>query len=883
LRRATYRIQLTPEFGFRRAGLTSDYLDRLGISDLYTSPVLQATKGSNHGYDVVDHAQLSTELGGEAGFAELVEALRRRGMGLTVDIVPNHMAIGGRVNRAWWDVLENGPASVYAAYFDIDWPGDQTRNEPTVLMPVLGDRYGRVLDEGQVKLARRGGTFSISYFEHELPISPRSIDSLIGAAGEAAGSEELKALAADFGGLPHASLTDPAAVKLRHEEKERLAGRLNALLASDPHLEAAVQGAVEAVNRDPDEMDRLLCRQNYRLTYWRVAREELDYRRFFNIETLVGLRVEDDRVFAETHERIGRLVAEHDLDGLRVDHIDGLRDPDGYLQRLRRVAPRTYISVEKILAGEESLPRDWPVEGTTGYDFLGRVTDVLVDPSGEVTLTGCYSRMTGETGVYADVLRESKYQILDDELAPETERLTRLLHRVCEGHRRMRDRTRGEVGRALRAVLVAFPVYRTYVQPDRAIRSEDVAVVATAIERAREVAPDADRELVDFIGELLLLEHPGGLEVEFAQTFPQLSAPVMAKGAEDTAFYRYHRLISLNEVGGDPGRFGRSLADFHAANGRAAAHHPESMLTLATHDTKRGPDVRARISLLSELPDYWEDAVTRWLGLTDHHATESGPDYNTRYLLFQTLVGVWPIGHDRLGAYMAKATKEAKTHTSWADGNPDYDYSLIRFVEGVLDDDAFKGEFRGFMGRQRIVELGRATALTQQALLLTSPGIPDVYQGTESWDDSLVDPDNRRPVDHNALAAELSTAERWAADSLASQYDRAFEGPAKIWLTARLLGHRRDRPELYEAGTYEPLEVGGAKNDHLIAYSRGGVVVLAARHLWKLGGDWADTRVTLPAGRWRPLIGAGPEIDGASLDVGHILGHGPVAVLAREV
>jgi (1->4)-alpha-D-glucan 1-alpha-D-glucosylmutase len=881
LRRATYRIQLTPDFGFRRAGLIADYLARIGISDLYTSPVLQATKGSNHGYDVVGHTQLSRELGGEAGFAEMVAALHRQGMGLTVDIVPNHMAIGGRVNRAWWDVLENGPASVYAAYFDIDWPGEQGRHEPTVLMPVLGDRYGRVLDERQVKLARKGGTFSVSYFEHELPISPRSIDSLIGAAGQASGSEELKALAADFGGLPHASLTDPATVKLRHEEKERLAGRLASLLASDPDLQAAVQEAVDAVNRDPDEMDRLLCRQNYRLTYWRVAREELDYRRFFNIETLVGLRVEDHRVFAETHERIGRLVAENDVDGLRVDHIDGLRDPDGYLQRLRRLAPHAYITVEKILAGEESLPADWPVEGTTGYDFLGRVTDVLVDQPGEVALTSCYSRMTGETGVYADVLRDSKHQILDDELAPEAERLTRILHRVCEGHRRMRDRTRGEVGRSLRAVLVAFPVYRTYVQPDRPNRPEDVAVVAAAVERAREVAPDADRELLDFIGELLLLEHPGSSEVEFAQTFPQLSAPVMAKGAEDTAFYRYHRLISLNEVGGNPGRFGRSLADFHAANGRAATEHPESMLTLATHDTKRGPDVRARISLLSELPDYWEDAVTRWLGLTDHHATESGPDYNTRYLLFQTLVGAWPIGQDRLGAYMAKATKEAKTHTSWADGNPDYDYSLIRFVEGVLDDEAFRREFLGFMARQRIVELGRASALTQQTLLLTSPGIPDVYQGTESWDDSLVDPDNRRPVDHGALASLLSSAERWPADALASHYDRAFEGPAKIWLTARLLGHRRERPELYQEGVYEPLDVSGEKSDHLIAYHRGGVVVLAARHLWKLGGDWADTRVALPAGRWRPLIGAGPETSGAPLDVGAVLGHGPVAVLVR--
>jgi (1->4)-alpha-D-glucan 1-alpha-D-glucosylmutase len=422
-------------------------------------------------------------------------------------------------------------------------------------------------------------------------------------------------------------------------------------------------------------------------------------------------------------------------------------------------------------------------------------------------------------------------------------------------------------------------VYRTYVQPDRALSDSDRAVVSEAVRRAREASPGVDPDLIDFIGELLLLSHPGGAETEFAQMFPQLAAPVMAKGAEDTAFYRYNRLVSLNEVGGDPGRFGRTVADFHQEGEKAARLAPTAMLTLATHDTKRSPDVRARISLLSELPDYWEEAATTWLGLTDHHAGDHGPDYNARYLLFQTLVGVWPIETDRLAAYMAKATKEAKVHTSWSDSNPDYDYQLRKFIEATLGDQPFVDQLSTFLRRQRIVELGRASSLSQQTLLLTCPGVPDLYQGTETWDNSLVDPDNRRPVNYDRLAAELASTDSWRPDCLAVEYDRAAHEQAKLWLTARLLGHRRRRPELYSTGTYEPLEVVGAKAGHLLAFTRGRLAVLVGRHLWRLADDWDDTYVELPAGRWRPVIGAGSEVRGGNHRVGGFLGHGPVAVL----
>lgn len=881
MRRATYRVQLRDGFDFDRAAATAGYLEDLGVSDLYCSPLLQATEGSTHGYDVVDHSRLSAELGGDAGFERLADALRERSLGLTVDIVPNHMAIDGRANRWWWDVLENGPSSLYAANFDIDWPGgDSGRHEPTVLVPVLGDRYGRVLDAGEVRVRRDGGSFSVVYFDHELPLSPRTLDDILSRASEETGSATLAELAAGFATLPHASATDPVTVRLRHDEKERLADRLAALCRTGADLAGAIDRQVDRVNADPDELDRLLRRQNYRLAFWRTAREELDYRRFFNIETLVGLRVEDEQVFADTHEVLARLVRDGQVTGLRIDHVDGLRDPGGYLQRLRRLTPSSYIAVEKILAPGEQLPDTWPVEGSTGYDFITRAANVFVDPAGEEQMTATYTAVTGEPGDYAEVARAAKHQIMREELAPEVERLTRLLHTVCDAHRSQRDRTRGEVREALQALLASFPVYRTYLQPDRPRSDADVDRVRRAVDAAVRDHPSADPELLGFIGDVLVLDRPGAAETEFAQTFPQVSAPVMAKGAEDTAFYRYNRLVSLNEVGGDPGVFGRPLDDFHAASAGSARHRPASMLTLATHDTKRSPDVRARIGLLSELAGPWDAAVRRWVDITDRHAGPAGPDLNARYLLFQTLVGTWPMDTDRLLAYMEKATREAKVHTSWADGDSGYEGALRKFVESSLANGEFLADLGAFLERHLIVERARATSLSMTALLLTCPGIPDIYQGTESWDHSLVDPDNRRPVDFSALAAGLAGVAGWAPDALASGSGDAER--SKLWLTSRLLGHRRRNPELYASASYQKLTVDGSRYGHLIAFARDGLVVLAARHLARLDGDWAGTTVGLPSGRWRTVIGASSaEMPGGAHRVEELLGRGPVAVLER--
>ena len=878
MRRATYRVQLRAEFDFHRAADVAGYLEQLGVSDLYCSPILQAAAGSTHGYDVVDHSRLSSDLGGEAGFERLTAALEQRSLGMTVDIVPNHMATDGPANRWWWDVLENGPSSLYAGHFDIDWPGESSRNEPTVLVPVLGDRYGRILEAGQLAVRRNAGTFSVSYFDHELPLSPRTVDDILARAAEETGAQALSELAGAFAALPHASATDPVTVRLRHEEKERLADRLAALCRTEDDLAAAVDRQVGRVNADPDELDRLLCRQNYRLAFWRTAQEDLDYRRFFNIETLVGLRVEDEQVFADTHQTFGRLVRDGRVTGLRVDHVDGLRDPGGYLQRLRRLAPSCYVAVEKILGDGEELPAPWPVEGTTGYEFITRVANVMVDPAGEAGLTATYTGLTGEPGDYGPVARAAKEQIMREELAPEVERLTRLLHTVCEGQRSQRDRTRGEVRQALQALLASFPVYRTYIQPDRPRLDADVARVGQAVDLAARDYPDADPDLLRFIGEVLLLERPGGPETEFAQMFPQVSAPVMAKGAEDTAFYRYNRLVSLNEVGGDPGIFGRPLDSFHADTAASAVRRAESMLTLATHDTKRSPDVRARIGLLSEMPGAWDAAVRRWVELTDRHAGPSGPDLNARYLLFQTLVGTWPIGTDRVLAYMEKATREAKVHTSWTSGNDDYEGALRKFVESSLCDAEFLADMERFLEDHSLVATARATSLSMTALLLTCPGIPDIYQGTETWDLSLVDPDNRRPVDFPALAAGLARVAGPGPD-LPGVGTSGGEW-AKLGLTARLLRHRRSRPESYSGTEYGPLPTGGPRSEHLIAFTRGGLVVLAGRHLARLGGDWAGTEVELPAGRWRPVIaGAAAEVPGGAQPVGALLGRGPVAVL----
>jgi (1->4)-alpha-D-glucan 1-alpha-D-glucosylmutase len=879
-RAATYRVQLNAGFTFDDAAAIAGYLAALGVSHLYCSPILQAAAGSTHGYDVVDPGRLNAELGGAPGYRRLTERLDQAGLGQVLDIVPNHVALAGRANAWWWDVLENGPSSRYASYFDIDWDPPERKLTATVLMPVLGDQYGRVLEAGELVVARQGGSFAVRYFDHEAPISPRTLGALLTKAAARAGSEELESLAVAFSRLPHGRRTDRDAVVERHRDKEVLRARLAELCATNPQVAAAVDAEVEALNRDPDALDDLLGQQNYRLAYWRTAAEELSYRRFFDIESLAGLREEDEAVFADAHRLILRLVAGGTVDGLRVDHVDGLADPEGYLARLRDATGGGYVVVEKILEDDEELPRSWPTAGTTGYEFLNHVNQLFVDSRHEAAMRACYTRFTGQAQDYDEVVYAAKVQIMREDLAAELERLTALLADVCERHRRHRDYTRRELRDALRELIAAFPVYRTYPRAGHPVTAADRAHVATAVAAARRRLPDLDAELTGFIGELLTGRYPGEAETGFAVRFAQVSAPVMAKGVEDTAFYRYQPLVSLNEVGGDPGRFGRPVADFHHAMAGAARRWPQAMLTLSTHDTKRSSDVRARISLLSELPGEWERAVGRWAERNRRHARGGWPDRNTEYLLYQTLVGAWPIDPGRAGAFLQKAAKEAKVHTSWIDPDAGYDDALSAFVTAVLADRGFVADLEAFLAEYRLVERGRVNSLAQTALLLTCPGVPDLYQGTELWDLSLVDPDNRRAVDYRERRRVLDlVADGGPEEALA----RSDEGGPKLWLIHRVLGHRRGQPGAYGPGSgYEPLHVRGPGARHAVAFARtGGLAVIVPRLVAGLDEAWTGTTVDLPDGDWVDVL-TGEKADGGRVGVAALLRRFPLAVLGRQ-
>lgn len=877
---ATYRVQLHAGFTFDDAAALAPYLAALGVSHLYCSPILEAAPGSTHGYDVVDPGAISEVLGGAGGFSRLVEAMGEHGLEVVVDIVPNHMALAGSANRWWWDVLEDGPASAYAGSFDIEWASADPDAGPSVLMPILGDHLGRVLEAGELGLRRRGGTVVVTYQDHELPLSPRTLDAVLARAATGAGSDELATLARDLGALPHAARTDPAAMERRHRGKVELRRRLASIVAMEPEVAGAIDGALDDLAADVDAMEELLSRQNYRLAHWRVADDELDYRRFFSITTLVGVRVEDPAVFEESHRLIGELVRTGQVTGLRVDHIDGLRDPAGYLHRLRAMAPDAYLVVEKILQEGEPLPEAWPVEGTSGYDHLVAVNSLFVDPEGEAAMTAAYAAFTGETRTFAEVADEAKRHVMAGELAAETERATRLLAEVCGRRRRHGDHTQRELRDVVVEVVAALHVYRTYVVPDVDASPVDRAVVGAALATAAARRPDLDRELLELLGRVLVLDEAGPHEEELAARVQQLSAPVMAKGVEDTAFYRYGRLLALNEVGGEPGTFGIEPEAFHRHCAHLAARWPATMLTLSTHDTKRSADVRARLALLSELPEAWGAAVERWSSLTAAHRGRLGPDREAELALYQTLVGAWPLEVERAVATLAKATKEAKTATSWTTPDPGYDADVEAFVRGALGDDAFVADLEDFLAEHRLVDLGRRTSMAQMALLLTSPGVPDIYQGTELWDLSLVDPDNRRPVDHDErrrLLDELQDVD--AATALRHRDD----GGVKLWLIARILRHRRRHPEPFRSSTYEPLTVTGAKARHAVAFARPGLVVVVPRLLVGLGDDWAGTTVTVPdqGHRWSDLLTDRTHGPGEH-PVAELLGDRPAAVLVSE-
>jgi (1->4)-alpha-D-glucan 1-alpha-D-glucosylmutase len=882
--RATYRVQLNAAFGFDDAAAIVDYLADLGISHLYCSPYLQAAPGSTHGYDVVDPQRLNDELGGSEAHARLTAALAGRGMSQILDIVPNHMAVAGRANAWWWDVLENGPASRYATYFDIDWDPPERKLIAQVLVPILGDHYGRVLENGELQLVREGGSFVIRYHEHDLPVSPRSLDELVARAAErlrASGSpvaDEVASIATALGRLPHALLTDRASVEERHRDKEVLRNRLEALAAEHPDAAVAIDEEVKAVNEDDDALHSLLERQNYRLAFWRTAGRELDYRRFFDITNLVALRAEDEQVFEDTHALIIELVRSGAVGGLRIDHVDGLRDPAEYLARLRSaVGPDTYLVVEKILEGDERLRRSWPVDGTTGYDFLAQTNALLHDRGAEAAITAAYRRFTGQRVEFDEVAYAAKHEVMRTVLVADIERLTERFSVAAEANRRHRDYTRSQLRDALRETLACMRVYRTYVRRGHEPAPEDVDAVTDAIDRAMTLRPNLDPELFRFLGDLLLLRYEGETEAELAERFQQVSAPVMAKGVEDTAFYRFARLVSLNEVGGNPGRFG--IDDKAYDQRRVEAVGTATLLASSTHDNKRSEDVRSRLAVLSEIPDAWDDAVDRWSQTNERYRRDGWPDRAAEYLFYQTVVGAWPLPAPRAKAYMEKATKEAKVHTSWIDPVAAYDEAIAAFVESTLGDPEFVAGVEQFLADHDLIDAGRRNSVVQTALKLTMPGVPDIYQGTELWDLSLVDPDNRRPVDYDARRARLAAVRDADAEAILADSD---SGAPKLWLIHRLLVLRTQRPEVFDrAADYTPLVATGPDRERVVAYTRGGALAVVAPRLPLAGAFDARTRVTLPHGKWASVLGAS-EFDGGETAVADLVAEFPVAVLTRN-
>lgn len=876
---STYRLQLHKNFTFDDAAKTAEYLKALGISHVYCSPYLQAADGSMHGYDVVDHEKVNEELGGEEAHQRFCQRLREIGLGQILDIVPNHMAIG-RKNRYWWDVLENGPSSRYASWFDIDWNSAEAKLQNKVLIPVLGDQYGHILTAGEIKVEHNVECFQVRYGDNLFPVAPRSLPIVLTKAAAYAKNDELSFIADSLSRLPTPESTDREIGLARHRDKTVIFGLLKRLCEEQPEIVAAIDRSVEELNRNYDALDELLNQQQYRLAYWRTAGEELGYRRFFDVNTLIGLRVERPHVFDATHSRIVEWLQKGVLDGVRIDHPDGLRDPQQYCERLREHAPNAWIVGEKILEPGEFLPENWPIAGTSGYDFLNVCNSLLVSDDGLKQLTSIYGEFTGEPTDFSAVAHDKKLTVQQEALGSDVNRLTSLFVELCENNRDRRDYTRAEIRRAIREVAACFSVYRTYVVPARdQVVDEDRARIDQAVADAKERRHDIDSGLFDFIGSVLALRSRGGLETEFLLRFQQFTSPVMAKGVEDTAFYCFNRMVGLNEVGSAPGNNGLSVADFHDYCTKMHATHPMTMTTLSTHDTKRADDVRARLAVITETPVRWKTALSRWSRANAPFRTGKFPDRNTEYFLYQTLIGAWPISKDRITAYMEKATREAKQQTSWTQQNKEFEDALRSFIEKILDSKWFVAELEAFVAR--IQTAGRTNSLAQTLLRYTAPGVPDTYQGSELWDFSLVDPDNRRPVDYELRAQLLAELESGIpVEQIAAKAD---SGMPKLWVAHATLTLRRQHPEWFGAdATYTPLSAEGPRREHLVAFlRRENVAVFVPRLPLKLSNNWSSTTVEMPRGKWKNIL-TRELVAGGRLRVQTLLQRFPVALLTKE-
>ena len=873
-----YRLQLHSGFTFDDAAAAAGYLKELGISHVYCSPYLQAAKGSKHGYDVVDQQAVNFELGGEEGHTRFCATLKALGMGQVLDIVPNHMATGTQ-NRYWWDVLENGPSSRFATWFDVDWNSPEVKLQNKVLIPVLGGQYGKVLRSGQFSIEYDGESFQVRYFEHVFPLAPRSLAIPLSMAARYVDAPTLNFIADSLARLPLPDATDSEVVAARHRDKTVLYELLRRFCQETSGATDAIGRAVNELNRDHDALDALLNLQNYRLAYWRTADQELGYRRFFDINTLIGVRVERPHVFIATHARILEWLRTGVIDGVRVDHPDGLRDPQQYFARLRASAEGAWILAEKILQPTEVLRANWPIDGTTGYDFLNMCNGLLVNGEGLEEIDKVYREFTGKSEDFDTLVHQKKLAVAHEALGSDVNRLAQLFVGICENNRDRRDYTRAEIRRAIREVAAGFAIYRTYVIPQRSeIGEEDQVAINGAVSIAKTRRTDIDEGLFDFISDVLALRSRGELEDEFLLRFQQFTAPVMAKGVEDTAFYCFNRMIGLNEVGASPERNGVTLGEFHAFCDRTHMLYPQAMNTLSTHDTKRSDDVRARLAVLTEMPGAWRAALRRWSRMNRLFKTGEFPDRNTEYFLYQTLIGAWPIAKERMLAYMEKAVREAKEQTSWTQQNKEFEDALREFIDRIYSSEHFIAELQELVAR--ILLPGRINSLAQTLIKCTAPGVPDNYQGSELWDLHLVDPDNRGPIDYDVRRTML--AELKAGMPPEEILKRMDNGMPKLWVIFTALHLRREHPNWFDqSSAYLPMPVEGPKKDYVVAYMRGDkVAVIAPRWNLKLGGNFGSTTVELHEGFWHHLL-TGEEFEGGTLRAQKLLERFPVALLAR--
>jgi (1->4)-alpha-D-glucan 1-alpha-D-glucosylmutase len=974
---ATYRLQMHGGFTRADAQRITPYLHALGITHAYTSSVLAAKPGSTHGYDVVDHSRLNPEIGTEEELTAWVADLRERDMGWVLDTVPNHMSVWGP-NEWWQDVLEHGPASPFAGHFDIAWNDHpRERLHGKVLLPLLGQSYGAEIEAGRFRVGYADGALALMYGDLRLPMDPRTYGLVLAPALDDARQTmsphdpdvlELQSILNAVRHLPARTDTDPARVHEGWTESRIIKRRLAELTSRNESIAVRIREAAKRLSGtagDPASfagLEELLDAQAYRPSFWRVASDEINYRRFFDINDLAALSTEREEVFAAVHKKIFEWIGAGQLDGLRIDHPDGLFDPKQYLDRLQiytclaaarhllatrpadypeiawpvvegtlrerfssNPARPLYVTVEKILGEGEPLPPDWAMDGTTGYQFINVVNGLFVDATKESQAARAYQELTAVTLPFEDIVYRCKFHLLQASLASELHVLAHQLDRLAQEARWSRDFTLNGLRHALREVIACFPVYRSYV--NGGVSDQDRKVILRAVSRAKRRNPLLGRAVFDFIRDTLLLKDPPSgpaspdyraAQKRFAGKFQQVTAPAMAKGFEDTALYLYARLISLNEVGGEPTKFGRDPAEVHHYFRARAEHYPAGMSPLSTHDTKRSEDVRARINVLSELPEEWAARVTRWMELNRPHKIDVGDgqlalDPNEEYFLYQTLVGAWPIEGltadnradfvGRIQAYMNKALHEAKLHTSWMNPNPEYDSAANEFVARVLDSDRageFLADFEPF--QRQVSRWGMFNSLAQTLLRCSAPGVPDTYQGTELWDFSLVDPDNRRPVDYGLRARLLEELDNQSARDLGGLARELVESKAdgriKLYVLSRALRLRRDHSRLFAERSYIPLEATGRAAGHAFCFARlleGHAALIVVPRLVAtlcptadrppVGPDvWGDTCVRMPdilsGFRWTNVL-TGDEMHAApTLPVAELLRDLPVALLA---